>query len=90
MNVVAFEKLADNCILYLEKGSKVLVVGRLSVSEYEKNGEKKEKYEVVANKVEFLSPKIEHKSVEGESDMPFPEVEKKVDKPVAKDDDLPF
>ena len=57
MNVKAFEKTAENCANYLKKGSKVLVVGDFSTYEYEKDGQKKYGYEILANRVEFLDSK---------------------------------
>ena len=56
-DIVAFGQLADNCAKYLSKGKKVSIVGELQNSKYEKNGETRYKTGVVANEVEFLTPR---------------------------------
>ena len=55
--VVAWDKTAENASLYLKKGSRVGVVGRLTSRTFEKNGEKRTIMEVVADNVEFLDSK---------------------------------
>jgi len=50
---------AEPCAKYLAKGRKALVTGRVSLNEYEKNGEKRASLEIKAQHVEFLSPKSE-------------------------------
>lgn len=58
--VVAWRGLADNCARYLTKGRKVGVTGSMQTRSYEdKQGVKRTAYEVVADDVEFLSPKGE-------------------------------
>lgn len=53
--VSAWEKLGDNCQRYLAKGSKVAVVGPVSVSSYEaKDGSTRFSLDVRADDVEFL------------------------------------
>lgn len=84
MDCLTFKNTAENCNKYLTKGSKVLVQGKLQLNEYESEGKKYSRPEIIAHKVEFLSLK---KAEEIESDMPFPEVEKKL---VDPNDDLPF
>jgi len=56
INCVAWEKTAENIANYLAKGKKVAVRGRIQVSSYDKDGEKRYKTEVVAQEVQFLSP----------------------------------
>lgn len=58
--VNAWEKLGENCQKYLDKGKKVAVVGRVSVSTYTANdGTTRANLEVVAEDIEFLSPRNE-------------------------------
>lgn len=59
MLVVAWKSQAENICKYLGKGSKVFVEGRIVKEEWEKDGEKKSKYKVMAQTVKFLSPKKE-------------------------------
>ena len=52
--IVVWDKLADNCAKFLEKGRQVLVEGRIQHSQYEKDGEKRTSTEIVAHAVQFL------------------------------------
>ena len=57
-SVQAWEKLAELCARYLDKGSKVFVSGELRNRSYEaKDGSKRTVTEIIANEVEFLSAK---------------------------------
>lgn len=76
INVVVWEKLADNVAKFCKKGSKIAVVGEIQTRTYESNGEKKFAFEVVANEIEFLSTKNED---DGKVEL----------KPIA-DDECPF
>ena len=56
--VVTWNKLADICGKYLVKGSKVSVSGELQTKDYEaKDGTKRYVTEILADEVEFLTPK---------------------------------
>ena len=56
--VVVWRGLAENCGRYLSKGKLVAVDGRLQIRTYEANdGSKRTTAEIVANNVQFLSPK---------------------------------
>ena len=56
--VVAWNKLADICGKYLVKGNKVSVSGELQTTDYEaKDGTKRYVTEILADEVEFLTPK---------------------------------
>ena len=58
INVVTWGKTAESCAKYLDKGKKVGVSGRIQVRSYEANdGTKRYATEIVADDVEFLSPK---------------------------------
>lgn len=48
---------AENCAKYLAKGRKVAVCGELRTRSYEKDGRKVYVTEVLANDVEFLTPR---------------------------------
>lgn len=52
ITITAFGKLAELASEYLEKGKKVGVVGRLQI----RNKDEKQYTEVIAEKLEFLSP----------------------------------
>ena len=56
--VIAWNKTAEACANNLDKGSKVLVEGRIQTRSYDaKDGSKRYVTEFVAGEVEFLSPK---------------------------------
>ena len=77
-NVVCFGKTAEICEKWLTKGSKVLIEGELSYSEWtDKDGVKKYKTEIVANNVEFIG----EKKSDGRPDAP---------KVTADDGTIPF
>ena len=58
VQVVVWGKQAENCSQYLNKGSEVLVEGRLHSSSWEtKAGEKRSKLDVTAKHVQFLGKK---------------------------------
>ena len=58
INIVAWRGLADNCAKYLKKGSKVCVVGQYQTRTWEDSeGKKKMAVDIVAEDVEFVSPK---------------------------------
>ncbi len=56
--VTVWQKPAENVAKYLSKGSQVAVDGRIQTSSYEnKEGQRVYKTEIIADNVEFLSPK---------------------------------
>lgn len=60
INIVTWRGLADNCGKYLTKGNKVAVSGSIQTRNYEdKEGNKRYSTEVVADDVEFLTPRGE-------------------------------
>lgn len=57
-NITVWRGRAENCGRYLKKGNKVAVIGSLQNRSYEdKDGIKRNVTDVVANEVEFLTPK---------------------------------
>lgn len=82
INIIVWNKTAENCGKYLKKGSKALVDGELHIRSYEdEQGVKKYITEVVANKVEFIG---QHSGDSAKTPPPQPDLE-----PV-DDDSLPF
>ncbi len=58
INIVVFGKQADTCGQYLNKGSSVLVEGRLQERRWEtEDGQKRSKHEIVAQNIRFMSKK---------------------------------
>lgn len=79
--VVVFDKQAENCAKYLQKGSKVLVDGRISKSKYtDKNGIERISCDIIANRVLFLTSKNSKQ----------PQQQLKPITPEVLDDNIPF
>ena len=77
-NVLVWNKLAESCVKYLDKGSKIAVVGRTQNRSYEtKEGETRFVSEIIASEIEFLSIKKQEVSQlveltdEEAGDIPF-------------------
>ena len=73
IDIVAWEKLAENCAQYLKKGGLVLIEGRLELQTWEKDGQKRSKHEVVAHNIQFLDKKEEDSAPKTahDNDIPF-------------------
>ncbi|MBF0318734.1 MAG: single-stranded DNA-binding protein [Nitrospirae bacterium] len=70
MDVAVFGKQAENCGEYLSKGNGVLVEGRLRERKWEAEGQKRSKFEVIAQTVRFL-PKRGESAAKGGRDGDF-------------------
>jgi single-strand DNA-binding protein len=81
--VVVWGKQAETCGEYLDKGSPIMVEGRLQTRDWEgKDGQKRNVVEVVAERVQFMG----RGKTSAVSAMPEPAV----DAHVAGDDEVPF
>ena len=97
-NIVAWRQLADLCGRYLAKGRKVSVVGELQNRSYDaKDGTKRYVTEVVADEVEFLTPRDRDGAGYGGAPSPSEPYRSGESQAVAPegftdvdDDDLPF
>ncbi|MCI6733791.1 MAG: single-stranded DNA-binding protein [Clostridia bacterium] len=88
-NITVWRAQAENCGRYLKKGSKVSVVGSLQNRSYEdKDGNKRQVTDIIANEVEFLSVRNQSET-SGEADLPAPKPSKPTLQQV-DDDELPF
>ena len=82
-NVVAWRGLAETCGKYLHRGSKVAVIGSLQNRTFDaEDGTKRYYTEVIAEEVEFLTPKNVSESSNADNDN-------STLKPI-EDDGLPF
>lgn len=54
VDITTWDNQAENCSKYLSKGSPVFVEGRLNFGSWEKDGEKRNKLDVVASLVQFV------------------------------------
>ena len=87
-NITVWRGRAENCGKYLKKGNKVAIVGSLQNRSYEdKDGVKRNVTDVIANEVEFLTPK----SSQAEDEMPVVTAKRERPQLEAIDDNqLPF
>lgn len=85
--VTVFGKLAENCNFYLNKGRKVAVCGSLQIRRYtDKDGIQRQAFDVIADEVEFLTPKTDDTSAE----LPKKAVKRVEAEEVTDESDLPF
>lgn len=82
-NVTAWRGLADNVAKYCKKGNKIAVTGSIQMRQYEaQDGTKRTAVDVMAEDVEFLTPKPQEneaapkkkpalEAFEDDSDIPF-------------------
>jgi len=84
LTVVVWGKQAESCSEYLDKGSPVMVEGRLQARDWEtKDGQKRNVVEVVAERVQFMGrgkaaagaapavPEAVEAQAEGDDEVPF-------------------
>ena len=77
VNYVAFGKVAELLEKYTQKGSKLLIQGRLQIGSYEKDGIKRQTADVIVRNIEFIGGNKQNKESDflGEpinnGDMPF-------------------
>ena len=78
VNYVAFGKSAELLEKYTQKGSKLLIQGRLQIGSYEKDGIKRSPADVVVENIEFIGGNKQNK----ESDF--------LGEPSFENDNMPF
>jgi single-strand DNA-binding protein len=69
-NIVVWGKQAESCAKYLTKGAGVLVEGRLQTRNWEKDGVKQYKTEIIAERVQFGDKKTRTETTESPSALP--------------------
>lgn len=94
--VTTWRQLAENCNRYLAKGRKVGVVGNLTLESYTGNdGMQRYSLEVMADEVEFLTPRSEQGAAHGAYGQTQPAIQPtQADQHAGfvqvENDDLPF
>lgn len=87
VNITVWAKQAENCAKYLSKGRPIFVEGRLQSSSWEtEGGEKRNKLEVVADRVQFLGGKPKAQEEGGQAAAG----EEEQAAPSDAEDDVPF
>ncbi len=69
-DVVCFDKLAEQCNQFLQKGKKAYVQGRLRIRTYEKDGARHYRTEIIADKVIFLDKPSDKNVAETPAEAP--------------------
>ena len=88
INIVAWNATAQNCGKYLVKGSQVAVSGSIQTGSYERDGVKRQTFDIRADQVEFLS----RPNTTGQAPVAAP-AKKSIDQLTEVDngdDDMPF
>lgn len=89
--VVVFGKQAENCGKYLTKGKKVCVEGRIQTGSYEKSdGTKVYTTDIMANRIEFLTPQNASGGGTSKPQNNAPTGEVPAGFQAVSDDDIPF
>ena len=89
INIVAWDALAQNCIKYLQKGSKVAVTGSIQTGSYERDGVRRQTVDIRADQVEFLNRPGTGANAQGQS-APQRESIDSLQEVAAVEDDMPF
>lgn len=89
INIVTWERLAENCGNSLFKGQRAIVEGRLRIRSYDgKDGQKRWVTEIIAQAVEFIDRRATPNQTERKADPSDPAGQFGQD--VAPDDEIPF
>lgn len=88
IDCVVFGKRAESLGRYLVKGTKVAIEGKLRWSQWENNGQKRSKVEVVVDEIEFLSPRDQSANYE-QQDAPYSTSQQPTED-VYETSDIPF
>ncbi len=62
IDCTVFGARADSLVQYLSKGSKVTIEGKLRWSQWERDGQKRSKIEVIVDDIEFMSSRDANRS----------------------------
>jgi single-strand DNA-binding protein len=69
--ISAWERQGELCSEYLSKGNRVGIVGRLKTRTWEQDGRRRDAFEVVAQRVDFLSAPNGETQADGAEVIPF-------------------
>ena len=89
-NITAWRQLAERVAKYVKKGNKVAVTGSIQIRNYEDNsGQKRTAVDIIADDVEFLTPKNASSSDDGFAPA-APSKKKPALEAFDDDSDIPF
>jgi single-strand DNA-binding protein len=84
-----FGSRAENISHYLSKGAKVAIEGKLRWSQWERDGQKRSKIEVIVDEIEFLSVR-DGSAASGQRRQPEPQEIPPAPEVTVYDEDIPF
>jgi len=93
VDIVVWGRQAETCGEYLHKGSSVLIEGKLKYDQWEKDGQKRNKLRVQADRVVFLDSRenrAEEQDATEDDDSPAPQAEKSTTQAELGSDNVPF
>lgn len=91
INIVAWDKLAENVNKYTSKGCLVGIEGRLQTRSFEgSDGKRKAITEVLASNIQFLEKKEEKHEEERQINDPFEEFGEKIENDLPVEENLPW
>ena len=88
-NVSAWRERGEICAKYLSKGKKVCVIGPVGLNTWDKDGKHGANLEVIAETVEFLSPR-DRANTESSESSSAPKMDTESGMEVVETDELPF
>ncbi len=72
IQIVAFNRLAEVCEKFLDKGSRIALSGKLQQERWQDDdGNNVTKYQVVANTIEFIKVRANDEDGQGQDETPF-------------------
>ena len=89
INIITWDALAQNCVKYLVKGSQVAVTGSIQTGSYERDGVRRQTFDIRADQVEFLS-RAKSSSQQGQADAAVAKDQAMDELKEVEDDDMPF
>jgi single-strand DNA-binding protein len=89
-DVTVWGTSAENAAKFLRKGRLVLVEGRLDWQEWEKDGQNRQRVEIIAQKVTYLPSGKGDGNGDAEGDEPPADAPEPVAAATSGDDDIPF
>ena len=90
INIITWDGLAQNCVKYLQKGSQVAVTGSIKTGSYERDGVRRQTFDIRADQVEFLSRAGTNTGAGAAPTAPRDQSISELKEVAADDDDMPF
>ena len=89
IDIVAYGKQAETMGMYITKGSPILIEGRLTFRQWEQEGQKRSKHEVIIESFQMLGERKDRTDFD-ESMVDKDDLKMPADDSMIKDEDVPF